>query len=231
MTAKTILIAHHLPAVRDRFAVALADARHEFVIADNERDVRLAVSTKTIPLSLAILDLALAEDGIDLVRAVRQVEGDTPPLPVIVFSGSLRSAADVPALQSLGVGYINEYASTAQILPGLAPHLFPDNFNRRTSPRVAIGLPISYRAGGTIAPAVTIDVGKGGLAVRTMTPLPKDTATQVKIKLPGLGAEIEIGARVAWSRRAVGMGVQFEELSQSDQRVVDDFIDKTHRSH
>ena len=70
-------------------------------------------------------------------------------------------------------GYINEHAETPQILPALAPHLFPDNFNRRASPRVPLGVPVSYRAGQTIAGAVTLDVGTGGLAIRTMNPLPE----------------------------------------------------------
>ena len=32
-------------------------------------------------------------------------------------------------------GYINEYSAVQHIVPALAPHLFPDHYNRRSSPR------------------------------------------------------------------------------------------------
>ena len=44
MSAKTILIAHRQGTVRDRFAAALADARHAFVTADTEGAAKEAVA-------------------------------------------------------------------------------------------------------------------------------------------------------------------------------------------
>ena len=41
-------------------------------------------------------------------------------------------------------GYVNEYRAVLHILPSLAPHLFPDNFNGRISPRVVLGIPIQF---------------------------------------------------------------------------------------
>jgi uncharacterized protein (TIGR02266 family) len=224
MSVKTILIAHRDAGVRDRFAVALADARHRFVAAETEEAARQAAADPVQPVSLALVDLTLATDRIEFARALHQGSGEA--IPVIVFSGSVESAADVPRLAEIGgVGYINEHAGTPQILPALAPHLFPDNFNRRSSLRVSVGVPISYRAGPTIAGAVTLDVGKGGLGIRTMSPLPKGTAVQLKFRLPGAAGEIDAAGRVAWSDRKVGMGVQFERISATDQRMIDTFID------
>src|SRR5262245_9331043 len=223
MSAKTILIAHRLAAVRDRFAVALGDARHEFVMADRAVADMRAAEHPAVPLSRALVDLTLTSDAVGFVRSLR--ESSRPPLPVIVFSGSLATAADIPLLAALNVSYINEHAGTPQILPSLAPHLFPDNFNRRMNVRMALGVPVTYRTGATIAGSVTLDVGKGGLAIRTMNPLPKGTAVQVKFRLPGLPAEIDAAGRVAWSDRKVGMGVQFERVSAMHQRTIDGFVD------
>jgi len=223
MSAKTILIAHRLAAVRDRFAVALADARHEFVMADSAMAAMRAAEHTAVPLSLALVDLTLTSDAVGFVRSLR--ESSRPPLPVIVFSGSLATAADIPLLAALNVSYINEHAGTPQILPSLAPHLFPDNFNRRMSTRMSIGVPVTYRTGETLAGAVTLDVGKGGLAIRTMNPLPKGTAVQVRFRLPGVPSDIDATGRVAWSDRKVGMGVQFEKLSSTHQRTIDGFVD------
>jgi uncharacterized protein (TIGR02266 family) len=224
VSAKTILIAHRAAAVRDRFAVALADARHDFVIADSEAAARAVVAQTSRPIDLALIDMALSAEPVEFVRAVRQ--GGTAPLPVVVFAGTVLSAADIPALAAMQVSYINEHAGTPQILPALAPHLFPDSFNRRMSVRMSLGVPVTYRTGETLAGAVTLDVGKGGLAIRTMNPLPKGTAIQVRFKLPGMSAEIDAAGQVAWSDRKVGMGVQFERVSASHQRVIDTFIDE-----
>jgi uncharacterized protein (TIGR02266 family) len=223
-SAKTILIAHRHAAVRDRFAAALADARHAFVVADSPAAAVAAAGDAATPISLALVDLALADDGVALVRSLRQSAGRA--LPVVVFAGSVTAASQIPLLLALNVGgYVNEHAATPQILPALAPHLFPDNFNRRTSPRIALGVPVSYRAGQTIAGAVTLDVGKGGLAIRTMNPLPRGTAVAIKFRLPNAASDIEATGRVAWTDRKVGMGVQFEKVSLDDQTAIDTFID------
>jgi uncharacterized protein (TIGR02266 family) len=224
VSAKTILIAHRAAAVRDRFAVALADARHEFVMADTEASARAAVEHMGRPISLALIDLALSDDPVTFVRAVR--ESSPAPLPVVVFAGTVGSAANVPALAGMQVSYINEHAGTPLILPALAPHLFPDSFNRRMSARMVIGVPVTYRSGDTLAGAVTLDVGKGGLAIRTMNPLSKGSPIQVRFKLPGMSVEIDAAGQVAWSDRKVGMGVQFERVSANHQRVIDEFIDE-----
>jgi len=225
MSVKTILVAHRATAIRDRFAAALADARHAYLLAGSAAAVRHAVADETTPISLVLVDLGLAEDGVAFVRELRQLAGRA--LPVVVFSGSVAAAGQVQALTGLNIaGYINEHASTAQILPALAPHLFPDNFNRRGSPRVVLGIPVAYRFGNTIAAALTLNLSKGGIAIRTMSPQPLGTAIQVTFRLPGTTTDIEAAGRVAWSDRKVGMGVQFEHMAAADQRTVDAFVDE-----
>jgi uncharacterized protein (TIGR02266 family) len=223
MSAKTILIAHRTASVRDRFAVALADARHEFVMAESDTAARAAVD-RGAPISLALVDLGLSTRPIELVNRVR---GAGPvPRPVAVFAGSIGSAAEIPALAALNVTFINEHAGTPLILPALAPLLFPDSFNRRTSARRAIGVPVTYRSGDTLAGAITLDVGKGGLGIRTISPLAKGTAVHVRFRLPGGPGEIDASGRVAWSDRKVGMGVQFDKVSAAHQRAIDAFVDE-----
>jgi uncharacterized protein (TIGR02266 family) len=226
VSVKTILVAHRIAAVRDRFAAALADARHAYVVASTAAAARSAVADETKPVSLVLVDLGLADDAIVFVREL----GDTArrPLPIVVFSGSVSAASQVAALAALNVaGYMSEHASTPQILPALAPHLFPDSFNRRASRRVALGVPVSFRVGQSLTGAVTLDVSRGGLAIRTMSPLPPGTAIQVTLRLPGTQQDIEAAGRVAWSDRKVGMGVQFERLSAADQQLLEEFLEKS----
>ena len=225
MSVKTILVAHRQASISDRFAAALADARHAFVQASTADGALAAIESTTAPVNLVLLDLGLAENGVEFVRTLRRRAPG--PVPVVVFSGSITSARQVQDLAALNVSaYINEHASTSQILPALAPHLFPDNFNRRASPRVPVGVPISIRAGRTIVGATTLDVSKGGLAVRTMNPLPPGTAVQLTLRLPGTPSDIEAAGRVAWSDRKVGMGVQFEQIAATDQDILEKYVDR-----
>jgi uncharacterized protein (TIGR02266 family) len=222
--SKTILIAHHAAEIRDRVAAALADARHDYVTADSAGAALDAIGDPGRPISLAVVDLGLAPDAGAFIGAIKQRA--ERHVPVVIFAGSVRSGADVPTLLAAGVsGYLNEHAATAQLVPALAPHLFPDSFDRRSSARVTLGIPVSYRSGQTIAGALTLNVGKGGIGVRTMSPLAAGSAVQIKFRLPAGTVDIEASGRVAWSNRQVGFGIQFERVDASAQAAIDAFVD------
>lgn len=221
MSHKIILIAHGDSGVRDRFAAALADARHTSVTAATPEAAVTAVQDGTRPISLALVDLGLHADPIPWARTLRG-SGSGRSRPVLVFAGTVRSSADARALLAVPIaGYVNEYAATAQILPALAPHLFPASFDRRLTPRLALGVPVSYRAGQTIATAVTLNLGRGGLAIRTLSPLPPGTIVELKFRLPASAADLEARGRVVWADRKVGMGIQFDRVSPADQQAID----------
>ncbi len=111
------------------------------------------------------------------------------------------------------------------IVPSLAPHLFPDNFNRRASPRVVLGIPVQYRFNNTIAAALTLNLSRGGVAIRTTSPLESGSRIRVRFRMPGSKRDVEAEGRVAWSDRRVGMGVQFEQVDPATQLVIDNFVD------
>ena len=111
------------------------------------------------------------------------------------------------------------------ILPSLAPHLFPDSFNRRSSPRVVLGIPIAYRFGNTIATALTLNISRGGIAIRTTSPLAPGARIKIRFRLPSGKREVDVEARVAWSDRRVGMGLQFEGVNAADQAAIDEFVE------
>jgi hypothetical protein len=47
----------------------------------------------------------------------------------------------------------------------------------------------------------------------------------VRFRLPAGTREIEVEARVSWSDRRVGMGLQFEKVDSADQAAIDSFVD------
>ncbi len=224
--ARMVLIGDDTAFVRDRFCDALTGAGHTAIPIATTAELLARVRQEAHDISLIVLDLHMPPDGgIETVRAIRQADGGR--IPVLIFSGTIRSAVEVHDLAALGVGgYVNEYAGAQHILPALAPHLFPENFNRRGSPRVTIGIPVSYRFGNTIAAALTLNLGKGGVAIRTMSPMAAGERLTLRFRIPGQRREVEAEGRVAWSDRKVGMGVQFERLDAADQGIIDDFVDQ-----
>ncbi len=206
---KLILIAHADAAVRDRFVAALADARHAAVTATTEREAVTAAARRPV-ISLAIIDAGLSTDPAGWIRRLRAAA--QPALPVVVFAGSVTSAAQARQLVPAGVAaYVNEHAPTAAILPALAPHLFPSSFDRRLAPRLPLSVPVSYTSGATIAGAFTLNISRGGLAIRTLSPLEAGSAITVRFRLPSAPEEIERRGHVVWSDRRVGMGVQVDQ--------------------
>ena len=226
MTTKTVVIADDTAFVRDRFANALLAAGHRAVTVKSAAELLARVRADRDEIDLLLIDLRLPHaGGVDMIKSIRRL--DEGRLGILVFSGTIANAEEVRALAALGVGgYINEYSAVQHILPSLAPHLFPDNFNRRGSPRVVLGIPVAYRVASTIAAALTLNLSKGGLGVRTMSPLAQGTKVRARFRLPGSKRDIEAESRVAWSDRRVGMGLQFERMAAEDQGAIDDFVDQ-----
>jgi uncharacterized protein (TIGR02266 family) len=223
--AKTVLIADDTAFVRDRFKAALEEAGHRAITVRTATELLARLRTDLERIDLVLLDLRLPHtSGPALVREVRKI--DEGRLPVVVFSGTITSAGEVRDLAALGIaGYVNEYSAGQNVLPALAPHLFPDSFNRRGSPRVTLGIPISYRFGNTIAAALTLTLSRGGVAIRTTTPLESDAKVRLRLRLPGGTTDMDIDARVAWTDRRVGMGLQFERVAPADQQAINEFVD------
>jgi uncharacterized protein (TIGR02266 family) len=225
VTIKTVLVADDTAFVRDRFRAALEAAGHTAITAKSAAELLAALRAELPRIDLLVIDLRLPDvSGVDLMRAIRKLDGGR--LPVLVFSGTIASADEVRKVAALGVsGYVNEYSSPQHIMPALAPHLFPDSFNRRSSPRVALGVSVQYRVGSTIVTAVALNLSHGGLAIRTTNPLDVRTPIKVRFRVPGTKGDVDADGRVAWSDRRVGMGVQFDKVDAAGQTLIDQFVD------
>ncbi len=224
VASKTVLIAGDDPAVRDRFRAAVEQSGHRAIAVPSAADL-LTRMRASRGVDLVVLDLRVARSpGVELVRTLQRLSHGR--VPILVFSGSIASAEEVRALASLGVaGYVNEFSAVQQIMPSLAPHLFPDNFNRRGGPRVALGISVQYRFGNTLAAASTLNLSRGGVAIRTTSPLETGAKIRVRFRMPGSERDIDAEGRVVWHDRRVGMGIQFETVEPATQAVIDHFVD------
>ena len=225
VSAKTIIIADDEALVRERFQAALEHAGHKTISVTSAAELLTRLRADGGHIDLVMLDLRLSTArGPDLVRSIREL--DEGRLPILIFSGTISGAGDIRDLAALGVaGYVNEYSEASQILPSLAPHLFPDSFNRRSSPRVVLGIPVQYRFGHTIAAALALNLGRGGVAIRTTSPLETGATIKVRFRVPGSARDVDVEGRVTWSDRRAGMGIQFEKVEAASQLIIDDFVD------
>lgn len=224
-TRKTVLVAADTPFVRDRFRAALDAAGHRAMIVKSVAQLFAHVRADLADLDLIVLDLRMPHaSGVELVRRIRKL--DQGHLPILVFSGTVSSVDEVRQLAALGVaGYLNEYSAVEHILPSIAPHLFPDDFNRRDSPRVVMGIPVSYRIGTAITAALSLNLSRGGMAIRTSQPPARDITLYTKFALPGSKKEIQTEGIVCWSVPKSGMGVRFTSVRPSDQAAINTFVD------
>ena len=224
VAVKTVVVADDTAFVRDRFRVALEAAGHRADTASTSAELAARVRGDAGLIDLLVLDLRLPQGrGVHLVRGLRGIEAFRAP--IVIFSGTIASADEVRELSTLGVaGYVNEYTAVHHIVPSLAPHLFPDHYNRRSSPRAVAAVSVSYRFGNTVAAALTLNVSRGGVAVRTTSLLEVGTIIKVRFRLPGSTGEVEAEARVSWVDRRVGMGLQFTRIEPDAQTVIDQFV-------
>ncbi len=222
--AKTVIVADDTAFVRDRFRTALENAGHRAVGVRSAAELLARVRADLAQVDLILLDLRLPHrPGVDLVRGIRKL--DEGRVPILVFSGTIASADEVRELAALGVaGYVNEYSAVQHILPSLAPHLYPETFNRRLSPRFVLGVPVQYRFGSTIAAALTLNLSHGGLAIRTTSPLASSSPVSVRFRLPGSTQDINADGQVIWSDRRAGMGIRFDQVDADSQSQIDSFV-------
>ena len=76
----------------------------------------------------------------------------------------------------------------------------------------------------TLCSALTLNIGRGGIAIRTTSPLVSGTDLKVRFRIPKAGKDIDADGRVTWSNRGIGMGVQFTRIAPDDQTSIDEFV-------
>src|SRR5438445_5320662 len=109
VASKTVVVADDTAFVRDRFRTALENAGHKAIAVKSAAELLARVRADLVVIDLIVLDLRLPHaPGIDLVRSIRKL--DDGKLPMLIFSGTIASAAEVKQLAARGVAWhINEY--------------------------------------------------------------------------------------------------------------------------
>ena len=218
------MVADETAFVRDRFRSALTSAGHRVLLAGSRADLLTLARQAGDTIDLIVLDVRLSgSDATSLVRKLRKLLPHSPG--IIAFSGTVGNTAAVRRLAALDVtAFINEYTSERNILHALHPLLAGDEAHRRASPRVALGAAVTFRHGHTIVTAVTLNISRGGVAIRSTTPLPIGTNVRLRLRLPSPAKDIDADARVVWSNPQSGMGLQFDRICGDHMDAIDEFV-------
>ena len=103
---------------------------------------------------------------------------------------------------------------------------------RRRFPRIPEAFSIKYRVSGELAASwcevATQNVSAGGVRFRVPEPIGPGATVTLQIKLPGIAQPLHVKGQVAWSQlQASGVtevGVEFLDLKERDQRMIDQLV-------
>lgn len=80
-----------------------------------------------------------------------------------------------------------------------------------------------------VFPATITDIGADGMGLATDAPLQPLSTLSIRLRLPELGSEISIRARVVWTRACGFAGCEFVDLSAFDSKLLNAWLESRYR--
>jgi type IV pilus assembly protein PilZ len=99
----------------------------------------------------------------------------------------------------------------------------------RNHPRVPIDLKVDYRRMNAFFADYTRNISKGGMFIKTATPLEVGARFVVRLRLPAHPEGLELMADVVWSSavgESPGMGLKFVYASDEQRREFERFVEE-----
>jgi type IV pilus assembly protein PilZ len=101
----------------------------------------------------------------------------------------------------------------------------------RSTPRVAKTISLEFKDRLSVIQAIAMNIGEGGLFIKTDKPLEEGEHFLLKMKLPYVSYTLNIKSEVVWTRKVAkgndkqaGMGVKFIQMSKEDNAVLKQYI-------
>jgi DNA-binding NarL/FixJ family response regulator len=169
-----------------------------------------------------IIDCDDLQNGFDLLKAVRRTQSNASSVSFAVVNGKTTTQE---AFQS-GANFVLQKPLTP--LHALRCFNAALNFMVRERRRyfrhpvempLRINLPHSQELAAT-----TTNVSEGGMAIRILGKLPKDTQAQFRFTLPRANISLELKGQVAWADGTGHAGIRFVEVPQSAQYQLEKWL-------
>jgi hypothetical protein len=90
---------------------------------------------------------------------------------------------------------------------------------RRLQMRVPVQVPVSCLGTGRYE-AKTLDLCEGGMAIRFIGRVAKETALRFSLELPGMGEKLEIWGELAWEGDEERAGVRFKNITDGERALL-----------
>jgi len=163
------------------------------------------------------------------------------------FLGGIKRTATARALEDVTLGVIersyldsefNKISSDFRFILVSSVRRFEKmleracEFTSRQDPRVPKVLSLTYKDRDAFIKAYTSNISKGGVFIKTSTPLQAGDMFLLRLQLPDIAEPLKIKCQVAWRRKETeatpeqpaGMGVKFEEMAKNDRDTLNNYI-------
>jgi CheY-like chemotaxis protein len=169
-----------------------------------------------------IIDCDDMQGGINLLRGLRQSQSNARSVAFAVVNGKTTTQE---AFHS-GANFVLQKPLT----PLHATRCFNAALNfmvqeRRRYYRHPLDMPlrISLPHNQELTATAT-NLSEGGMAIRTLGKLPKDTLAQFRFTLPAANISLELKGQVAWADGSGHVGIRFIEVPQSSQYQLEKWL-------
>src|SRR5580704_1227866 len=162
-----------------------------------------------------IIDCDDLPSGFGLLKNLRQTQSNAKSVAFAVLNGKTTTQE---AFQS-GANFVLQKPLT----PLHAARCFNAALNfmvreRRRYFRHPIDMPLRISlANNQELTATATNISEGGMSIRSLGKLPKDTVTQLRFTLPGTGGSLELKGQVAWAVGNGNAGIRFVDVAPNVQ--------------
>jgi uncharacterized protein (TIGR02266 family) len=102
----------------------------------------------------------------------------------------------------------------------------------RAHPRYEVSIPVDCSTRDVFVSSQFCNISRGGMFIRSDTPLPLDAEVAVVLRLPGPGRSIRARGRVVWNydmvkgttRIVPGSGIRFVDMAAEDLETLEGFL-------
>jgi len=186
---------------------------------DPEEARRKLTHTK---IDAVIIDCDDLPNGVDLLRSLRQTQSNAKSVAFAVVNGKTTTH---DAFQ-LGANFVLQ----KPLSPLHAARCFNAALNFMVRERcryfrhpVEIPLRIVLPHNQELT-ATSTNLSEGGMAIRILGKLPKETKAQFRFTLPGINTSLELKGQVAWADGTGHAGIRFIDVPQSSQYQLEKWL-------
>jgi DNA-binding NarL/FixJ family response regulator len=169
-----------------------------------------------------IIDCDDLQNGIDLLKSLRQTESNAKSVAFAVVNGKTTTQEAF----HFGANFVLQKPLT----PLHAARCFNAALNFMVRERcryfrhpVEIPLRIILPRNQELT-ATSTNLSEGGMAIRILGKLPKDTQAHFRFTLPGTNISLELKGQVAWADGTGHAGIRFVEVPQSSQHQLEKWL-------